>query len=235
MNTPTIATDWLAADYSFASVYSCRVPLSSMSSARAMPAPGPATVRLALLRTGIELFGEAITRDMLFPIIRSMPIHVRPPKQVAFSNQIIRAYKASSPDGVEQAPIYREVAHAIGPMTIYLKAPKRHQSIYRELLMAIGYWGTADSLACCEAVYRAVPVTAECSMPLGRFVPSNAMRMLFTCLAAEFSNERIEWRDVIPAIGRNQRDVIRIEVYVWPMIILDRHSAGVTLSRSSLK
>jgi hypothetical protein len=31
--------------------------MSSVASARALPAPGPATVRLALIRTGIEVFG----------------------------------------------------------------------------------------------------------------------------------------------------------------------------------
>jgi hypothetical protein len=127
------------------------------------------------------------------------------------------------------------VAHAMGSMTLYLRVPKQHESIYRELLTAIAYWGTADSLACCEHVYRAVPVTTECSMPLRQFVRPTAIRMLFTCLAAEFYDEQIEWHDIMPAIDRNQRDVIRIEVYVWPMIILDRRGTGMTLSRFSLE
>jgi hypothetical protein len=41
---------WLAADYQLPATYSCRVPMSSITSALALPAPGPATVRLALLR-----------------------------------------------------------------------------------------------------------------------------------------------------------------------------------------
>ena len=48
---------WIAADYHFPSTYSCLIPMSSMNSASVMPAPGPATIRLALLRTGIERFG----------------------------------------------------------------------------------------------------------------------------------------------------------------------------------
>jgi len=47
---------WIAADYHFPSTYSCRIPMSSANCASVMPAQGPATVRLALIRVGIELF-----------------------------------------------------------------------------------------------------------------------------------------------------------------------------------
>src|SRR5262249_20927109 len=90
---PASQTIWLAADYHFPGTYSCRVPMSSMNSIRAMPAPGPATIRLALVRTGIELFGEKRTRHDLFPIIRSAEIAIRPPERVAISTQKIHAYK----------------------------------------------------------------------------------------------------------------------------------------------
>jgi hypothetical protein len=72
---------WLAADYHFPSTYSCRIPMSSMSSARVAPAPGPATVRLALIRRGIELFGIEGVRDELFPTIRALSVRVRPPER----------------------------------------------------------------------------------------------------------------------------------------------------------
>jgi len=74
---------WIAADYHFPSTYSCRIPMSSISTALAMPTPGPATVRLALIRTGIKLFGLEMTREELFPVIRDMTVRVRPPERVA--------------------------------------------------------------------------------------------------------------------------------------------------------
>jgi hypothetical protein len=120
MITPDSSPLWLAADYHFPSTYSCRVPLSSMSSAKALPAPGPATIRLALLRTGIELFGEHYTRNILFPIVRGSSISIRPPDHVSLSNQVLRAYKCDPTQRVEDALVYREVAHASGPVTIYL-------------------------------------------------------------------------------------------------------------------
>jgi hypothetical protein len=87
---------WLTADYRFVAVFSYRMPMSSITAARVLPTPGPATVRLALVRTGFELFGEEVTRTVLFPTIRRMAVRIQPPEQVAFSWQTIRGYKATS-------------------------------------------------------------------------------------------------------------------------------------------
>ncbi len=61
------------------------IPMSSANSAPVMPAPGPATVRLALIRVGIEAFGGEITREELFPLLRSAAVRIRPPERVAIS------------------------------------------------------------------------------------------------------------------------------------------------------
>ena len=106
---------WLAADYHFPSTDSCRIPMSSMSSAPAMPAPGPATVRLALIRTGIECFGLDAVSDELFPILRSAPVRVRPPERVAISQHVLHGYKWSEDKTkhrtVQESIMVREMAH----------------------------------------------------------------------------------------------------------------------------
>jgi hypothetical protein len=84
---------WLAANYHLPGTYSCRVPMNSAESAQALPGPGPATVRLALVRAGIEVAGLAHTRDILFPIIAAVLIEVRPPERVALSVQTLEGYK----------------------------------------------------------------------------------------------------------------------------------------------
>jgi hypothetical protein len=104
---------WLTASYIFASLFSYRMPISSSVAARALPTPGPATVRLALVRVGFELFGEETTREVLFPTIRTMAVRIQPPEQVAFSWQTIRGHKATSKrDAVilNEAPTEREMA-----------------------------------------------------------------------------------------------------------------------------
>src|SRR5437667_9488625 len=108
---------WLRADYHLPALYSCRVPLTSDTSVRALPAPGPATVRLALIRTGIEVFDLSYVESVLFPLIRALPLHIRPPECVALSPQLLRAYKHSKV--ISEAPISREMAHAEGLLSIY--------------------------------------------------------------------------------------------------------------------
>jgi hypothetical protein len=136
---------WIAADYHFPSTYSCRIPMSSMNSAAVMPAPGPATVRLALLRTGIELFGRDRVRDELFPILRSAVVRIRPPERVAISQQRIRGYKWSEDrqkrETIQESIIVREMAHASGPMTVFVQVPLESEQRMRPLLHSIGYWG----------------------------------------------------------------------------------------------
>jgi len=107
-----------------------------------MPAPGPATVRLALLRTGIELFGRDRVRDELFPILRSAVVRIRPPERVAISQQKIRGYKWSEDrqkrETIQESIIVREMAHARGPMTVFLQVPQESEQRMRCLLRAIG-------------------------------------------------------------------------------------------------
>src|SRR5260370_14035923 len=160
---------WLAADYHFPSTYSCRIPMSSMSSAPVMPAPGPATVRLALIRTGIECFGLDAVRDELFPILRSAPVRVRPPERVAISHHARHGYRWSSDKAkrrtAQESIIVREMAHAGGPMTIFLQVPEDFEQRLRVVLQTIGYWGQSSSLASCLGVTNTSPVPVHTSLP----------------------------------------------------------------------
>src|SRR4051794_3401263 len=104
--------------------------LSSMSSATALPAPGPATVRLALIKNAIERFGLEAVRHELFPVIRAATLRIRPPLRVALAIQMQHAYKASTGgrgrvSRLEQSLGYREMAHAQGAMTVYLQVPQQ--------------------------------------------------------------------------------------------------------------
>src|SRR5262249_36911405 len=136
----TTQSSWLAAEYHFPATYSCRLPCSSMSSALVSPAPGPVTVRLALLRVGLEFFSREVVRDTLFPWIRAASIFVRPPERVALSEQVLRAYKADEDEGhvsFGESVIYREMAHAEGTMTVYLELPLEEHETGKILLRNI--------------------------------------------------------------------------------------------------
>jgi len=212
-----------------------------MSSALALPAPGPATVRLALIRTAIELFGVAYTRDALFPTICSVDIRIRPPEWVGISDQHQRAYKGKADSEkadkggyTRESLVYREVAHAAGAMTVYIAVPRACQDALSETLMAIGYWGQADSLACCMEVRRSVPRRGDCGAPLVSVGTKHPVGPLVTSIVSEFRDRRVGWDDVMPVLPVRS-DAIRTELYVWPMVVSTRDDTGRVLRRCSIR
>jgi hypothetical protein len=230
---------WIAADYHFPYTYSCRIPMSSNSSALAMPAPGPATVRLALIRTGIELFGLETTREKLFPILRSMEVRVRPPERVAISQHTIRAYKRSGNkqkgETIQESITTREMAHASGPMRLYLRIPASGEQDMRALLQAIGYWGQSSSLTSCLHITQTPPIPGEYAIPLVSLTTSFPLQPFFSCLATEFSSRRLLWYDIVPEEGSPKRKALQLDIYVWPMVIDYRHGTQKLLVRVPLR
>src|SRR5262249_28348103 len=99
--------------------------MSSANCASGMPAPGPATVRLVLVRVGIGLFGLKIVRQELFPVLRAATVRIRPPERVAISQQQVRGYKWSEAkhkrETIQESILVREMAHAAGSMTVFLQ------------------------------------------------------------------------------------------------------------------
>jgi hypothetical protein len=207
-----------------------------MSSAPVMPAPGPTTVRLALMRTGIECFGLDAVRDQLFPVLRSAPVRVRPPERVAISQHILRGYKWSEDRAgrriVQESLIVREMAHAGGSMTVYLQVPEDCEQRLRVVLQAVGYWGQSSSLACCLGVTKTSPVPGESALPLTQIDGTIPLRPYFSCLATEFRSDRLSWDDIVPGDDAQKTEVLRLEVYVWPMITQYRHGAQKLLVRT---
>lgn len=235
MNTSIPPSLWLAADYHLPATYSCRLPMSSASSAPASPAPGPATVRLALIRTGIEVFGVEETRRLLFPSLCSMPIHIRPPERVAISPQILRAYKMEEEawgTQITESLTIRDMAHADGPLTIYLRVPKAEAAMWQELLLAIGYWGQTNSLACCLRVEERAPVLQECLVPLRPWIAHGPLHAFFSCILSELRDASLTWEDLLPEVGAPSRSILRLEVYLWPMVLQEQRGSGKVLVRT---
>ncbi len=207
-----------------------------MSSSLAMPAPGPGTVHLALIRTGIELFGVEYTRDELFPVIRSAEIRIRPPERVAISTQLIRAYKAnhgkSGSVRLAESPVYREFAHATGLMTVYIKVPLSHEDDCCKMMRAIGYWGQASSMAYCIQIHHTKPKDGQYAIPLKTIKMTSPTQNFFSCFISELRDDQVNWNDLMPQQGKGQ--AVRIDLYVWPMIISERRGGGKILRRCSL-
>jgi hypothetical protein len=228
----TAPCSWVRAEYHLPTLSSCRVPMTSITSARALPTPGPATVRLALIRTGIEVFGIPYMESVLFPLITALPLHIRPPERVALAPHVLHAYKID--DKTQQqscAPISREMAHAEGPLTIYLHLPIAMQDRFRQLLQMVGYWGQASSLACCTGIEQSQPPLDECATPLHLFKNHAPLRPFFSSLLSEFRATTLSWHDVMPLLGNTSPNPLRMEIYVWPLVTVMHHGSGRLLLR----
>jgi hypothetical protein len=230
----TAPLTWLRADYHLPALYSCRVPLTSNTSARALPAPGPATVRLALIRTGIEVFGLSSVESILFPLIRALPLHIRPPERVALSPQLLRAYKVEkNTQAISEAPISREMAHAEDSLSIYLQVPITMQDDFRQLLQMIGYWGQASSLAWCTCIEKSLPPLEECATPLHLLKSPIPLRPFFSSILSEFRDTALSWNEIMPLVGNASPNPLRMDIYVWPMVQVLQHGGGMLLQRQS--
>lgn len=229
---------WIAADYHFPSTYSCRIPMSSISTTLAMPTPGPATIRLALIRTGIEFFGLEMIREELFPVVRDMIVRVRPPERVAISQHTLRAYKWSGSghnQTLQESITTREMAQANGLMTVYLQVPVFAEQAMRSLLQVVGYWGQSSSLTSCLSITQTPPIPGECVAPLVSLNPSLPLQPFFSCLATEFSSRHLLWYDILPEEGRRKIKALQLAIYVWPLIIDYRHGTEKLLVRVPLR
>src|SRR5437879_10628455 len=96
-----------------------------------------------------------------FPVLRAAPVRVRPPERVAISQQVLHGYKWSEDKAkqrtVQESIIVREMAHANGPLTVFLQIPQDVEQRLRVVLRSIGYWGQSSSLASCLRVTPSSP------------------------------------------------------------------------------
>ncbi len=213
--------------------------MSSMTSSLAMPGPGPGTVRQALISVAAELFGLAYTRDVIFPVARSMGLHIRPPKSVALSNQFLQMYKGewhglAGHSTMEPSIGYREMAHATGEMTVYINIPAACEHVFSELLSSVGYWGQASSFTCCLSIRHEPPQMEECATPLRLLKGGFPIRRYFSCIVTDFQDQRVKWEDILPILRDRIPTALRMELYIWPMIIEEKRRAGTLLRRAPL-
>ena len=224
---------WLAAEYHFPSTYSIRIPGSSMANAKALPAPGPATVRLALIRTGIELFGISKVEHDLFPVIRSAEIRISPPERIAFSTQVLKTYKAvmnkSRKIQYQESISYREFAQANGNMTVFIAIPEEMKTHFVQLFYGIGYWGQANSFATCVNILCKQPDMNSVGLPLDEITKTISDQ--YSSFVSEFRSADLSWKSILPE--NDEGNPLKSFIYAWPLKISERRQGKMLLLRLS--
>jgi hypothetical protein len=217
---------WLTAQYHMPATYSIRMPASSPFTGRTLPAPGPATVQLAMIRTAIELFGAEYTCKHLFPHIVSSCPRVQPPLRVGISDQLSSVLKASAGGGLGNSIGYREVCHAEGPICASIRVPMPHVDRFRKILMAIGYWGRSDGFAHCTDVQVTEPVAGSYAVAFESLTLAQASNRYFSSFVTELRGAEVEWSEVISDDLSAQSQFVLLRLYVWPLVPCEHYGAG---------
>jgi hypothetical protein len=129
---------------------------------------------------------------------------------------------------------YREFVHADGDMTIYTRVPRKFQGTIEQLFQAIGYWGQSSSLASCAGVRRHAPKTGDFAIPLRLVNSDQCLGNYFTAFVTVFHDQPLDWSDIIPDIRPGKRSPLRIELYVWPLVLDVKKASGCQHSFRSL-
>jgi len=109
----------------------------------AMALPGPVTVRLALIRTALELYDKDYKGRSLFPMIARSEILISSPDRIGVSGQMLKMLKYDEKKGKCVESIgYREHCHTDGILKVYIRSSSSYKSRLVKLLELVRYWET---------------------------------------------------------------------------------------------
>lgn len=231
---PQSDTAWISGEYHIPLHYSCRIPMTSPYSGRALPAPGPATVQLALIRVGVELYGLDYVRNTLLPAITASTPLIRPPDAIAMTNHSLKVFKTSATGISEEGIAYREHAHACGKLTIYLCVPQRLFDTFGNLLKGIGYFGQTNSFVTCMGVRNTTPEPGSYAQPLETMRTGVPIGQYFTSFVTELRDSAVTWAELNAVSGEERSSALRVKLYVWPLTTCEHAGAGRRLLFCSL-
>lgn len=141
---------WVKAVYRFAGFFSYRVPDFSSQFALTSPIPGPSTVKLGLISTGIEKVHDPSYGEYLFDILKEAEVRILLPSSLSICNFLQKRLKKSREEGKALQPTFgtRGYVHYGGPLTIYVGVEEGAEEI-REVAERMYYLGTSDSVMSC--------------------------------------------------------------------------------------
>jgi hypothetical protein len=201
-----------------------------MTSAKTLPAPGPGTIRLALIRAALEIYEKNYVGRILFPIIAQSETLISSPERIGVSGHLFKMLKYDDKTGKSINSIgYREYCHTNGTLKVYIHIPSRLKSSFVKLLELIRYWGQSESLTGCVSIDEREPVMSECAQPMTQ-MSNSGLRDYVVCLMSDL-RKGAKWKDVVEM----KESAIELNLYVWPLTICERQRSERLLLRSSLE
>ena len=220
---------WLSAHYHFPSTYSCKAPHANPNSANALPTPSPTTVRLALIRTALELYEHKFVQQALFEEIMHCRIRIQPPEQIALSSHPLRIFKTSDKNKTAESISYREHAHAQGDLIVSLLVDLKFVKLMSDLLEAIPYWGQANSFAICINVQERKPIR-QYIRPL-QAIGHKAIRGVYVAPCSVLDEDEACWQKLVEKTATSKG--LSHKIYYWPLQIIEQRSTHTRLRRCS--
>jgi hypothetical protein len=93
---------------------------------------------------------------------------------------------------------------------------------WQQLFKAIGYWGQTSSLAWCTQVEEQKPSFQKCAIPLRQWTNAGSLPPFYSCILSEFQDTALSWENFLSAVGEASSKCLRLEAYLWPMILTEQ-------------
>lgn len=87
----------------------------------------------------------------------------------------------------------------------------------------------------CTEISDTAPQDGEFAVPLQSLDATRPIQQFFACVTSEFQDQEVEWDEIMPVVHSERADAIRLDFYVWPLLICERHRGGKTLLRHSIQ
>lgn len=242
--TPKRKRVWVRVDYHFRSSFLYKTPLCNPQSARLMLTPDRATVRNALNDRSMDLYGEADTREYIFPLIRTAKIMIRPPEMLGVSPQTVSMLKPNpkiqGAGSFVQASGFQEMALCHGPLTIYLQVyAGQDEALFRQLLLLITYWGKAESLVYGVLVDdKTKPNLKECVLTLAEVerLRLRPQPLCYQGVFRDYRDDQVTWKEVMYGGTRTgETQGYKLTTAVWPMAKIEQRGSSVRWERRSFE
>lgn len=61
---------------------------------------------------------------------------------------------------------------------------------------------------------------------------ASALHPFYSCILSEFQATALSWEDFLPVVGEASSKCLRLEVYLWPMVLTEQRGSGKLLVRT---